>query len=77
MQAIPTSREQQAQSQQPPPTYYTVRVTLPPEEVSRLKDIRLVPGMPAEVFIQTYDRTPMQYVLKPLTDQIARTFGER
>ncbi len=52
-------------------------MTLPPEEVSRLKDIRLVPGMPAEVFIQTYDRTPMQYVLKPLTDQIARTFGER
>jgi HlyD family secretion protein len=69
------TREQQAG--QPALTYYTVRVTLPPEEVSRLKDIRLVPGMPAEVFIQTYDRTPMQYFLKPLSDQIARTFRER
>jgi HlyD family secretion protein len=45
--------------------------------VSRLKDIRLVPGMPAETFIQTYDRTPLQYFLKPLSDQIARTFRER
>ena len=71
------TREQQAPSQQPPPTYYTVRVTLPSEQVSRLKDIRLVPGMPAEVFIQTYKRTPMQYFLKPLVDQIARTFRER
>jgi HlyD family secretion protein len=69
------TREQQAG--QPALTYYTVRVTLPPEEVSRLKDLRLVPGMPAEAFIQTYDRTPMQYFLKPLTDQIARTFRER
>lgn len=69
------TREQQMQ--QPAMTYYTVRITLPPEQVSRLKDIRLVPGMPAEAFIQTYDRTPMQYFLKPLTDQIARTFRER
>ena len=46
-------------------SYYTVRVKLPPDQVARLKDIRLVPGMPAEVFIQTYDRTPMQYFLKP------------
>jgi HlyD family secretion protein len=69
------TREQQAG--QPALTYYTVRVMLPPEEVSRLTDIRLMPGMPAEAFIQTYDRTPMQYLLKPLTDQVARTFRER
>ena len=69
------TREQQAG--QPALTYYTVRVALPPDQVSRLKDIRLVPGMPAETFIQTYDRTPLQYFLKPLSDQIARTFRER
>ena len=33
--------------------------------------------MPAEVFIQTYARTPLQYLLKPLREQIARTFRER
>ena len=40
-------------------------------------DMRLVPGMPAEAFIQTHERTPLQYLLKPLREQIARTFRER
>jgi membrane fusion protein, type I secretion system len=76
------AREQQPQQQQqnpaqPPPTYYTVRITLPAAEVARLQDIRLVPGMPVEAFIQTHERTPLQYLLKPLRDQIARTFRER
>jgi len=57
--------------------YYLVRVSLPADEVQRLGDLKLVPGMPAEVFIQTYARTPMQYLLKPLREQIARTFRER
>ena len=53
------------------------RITLPAAEVARLKDIRLVPGMPVEAFIQTHERTPLQYLLKPLRDQVARTFRER
>jgi HlyD family secretion protein len=57
--------------------YYLVRVSLPEDEVRRLADLKLVPGMPAEVFIQTYARTPLQYLLKPLREQIARTFRER
>jgi membrane fusion protein, type I secretion system len=68
--------EQQQNSAQTPP-YYTVRIALPIEEVARLKDIRLLPGMPVEAFIQTYERTPLQYLLKPLREQIARTFRER
>jgi HlyD family secretion protein len=71
------AREQQQNSAQPAQTYYTVRVALPAGEVARLTDIHLVPGMPAEVFIQTHERTPMQYLLKPLREQIARTFRER
>jgi membrane fusion protein, type I secretion system len=70
------TREQQ-QGSQPGPAYYTVRIALPAEQVTRLKDIRLVPGMPAEAFIQTHDRTPLQFLLKPLEEQIARTFRER
>jgi membrane fusion protein, type I secretion system len=70
------ARDQQ-NSTQPAQPYYTVRVALPAEEVARLKDIELVPGMPAEVFIQTHERTPLQYLLKPLQEQIARTFRER
>jgi HlyD family secretion protein len=68
---------EQANGNQPAQAYYTVRISLPPEEVARLQDLRLVPGMPVEAFIQTYARTPLEYLLKPLHDQIARTFRER
>jgi HlyD family secretion protein len=37
--------------------YYLVRVIVPPEEIARLKGLKLLPGMPAEVFIQTGSRT--------------------
>ena len=70
------TREQQTASQ-PAQAYYTVRIGLPADQVARLKDIRLVPGMPAEAFIQTYERTPLQYLLKPFGEQIARAFRER
>ncbi|MCG8507359.1 MAG: HlyD family secretion protein, partial [Sphingomonadales bacterium] len=39
-------------------------------------DVELVPGMPAEVFIKTGDRSPISYLLKPLTDRLARSFRE-
>jgi HlyD family secretion protein len=71
------AREQQQNSAQPAQPYYTVRIALPADELARLKDIHLVPGMPADVFIQTHERTPLQYLLKPLQEQIARTFRER
>jgi HlyD family secretion protein len=71
------AREQQQNSTQPAQAYYMARIALPADEVARLTDIQLVPGMPAEVFIQTHERTPLQYLLKPLQEQIARTFRER
>jgi HlyD family secretion protein len=71
------NRDQQGNSGQPAPAYYTIRISLPAEEVARLKDIRLIPGMPAEAFIQTHERTPLEFLLKPLHEQIARTFRER
>jgi HlyD family secretion protein len=57
--------------------YYVARVALPKHEIERLGTFRLLPGMPSEVFITTGSRTPMQYLLKPLHEQIARTFKER
>jgi HlyD family secretion protein len=55
--------------------YYTVRVTLPASERRRLGGLQLVSGMPAEVFLQTESRTMMSYLLKPITDQLLRTFN--
>jgi membrane fusion protein, type I secretion system len=58
-------------------SYYTVRVTLPEEEHRRLAGLRLVSGMPAEIFVQTGSRTMLSYLLKPITDQLHRAFNER
>jgi HlyD family secretion protein len=42
-----------------------------------LGELKLVPGMPAEALIETGVRTPLEFLLKPLQEQIARTFRER
>ena len=36
----------------------------------------MVPGMPAEVYIETQSRSLLSYFLKPLTDVMAHTFKE-
>jgi HlyD family secretion protein len=58
-------------------SYYTIRVSMPPEEIARLGDARLIPGMPVEAFVQTGDRTMMSYLIKPLSDQLMRAFREK
>ena len=58
-------------------SYYTIRVSMPPDEVKRLGEVKLIPGMPVEAFVQTGDRTMMSYLLKPLSDQLMRSFRER
>jgi HlyD family secretion protein len=57
--------------------YYTLRVHIPPQEVARLGNVKLIPGMPAEAFVQTHGRTLLSYLLKPLHDQIMRSFREK
>ena len=58
-------------------SYYTIRVSMPPQEVARLGDVRLIPGMPVEAFVQTGDRTMLSYLIKPLNDQLMRAFREK
>jgi len=58
-------------------SYYTIRVSMPAEEVARLGDSKLTPGMPAEAFVQTGDRTMLSYLMKPLHDQLMRAFREK
>ena len=57
-------------------TYYLVRLTLHKDELAKLDGKQLVPGMPAEVFIQTESRTALSYLVKPLTDHMQRVFRE-
>jgi HlyD family secretion protein len=57
--------------------YYTIRIGLTADEISRLGDIKLVPGMPVETFVQTSDRTVISYLARPLYDQLHRAFREK
>jgi HlyD family secretion protein len=57
--------------------YYTIRVAMSAEEVARLGEVKLVPGMPVEAFVQTGDRTVISYLAKPLTDHFQRAFREK
>jgi HlyD family secretion protein len=58
-------------------SYYTIRVSMPAQEIARLGDAKLIPGMPAEAFVQTGDRTVLSYLMKPLSDQLMRAFREK
>jgi HlyD family secretion protein len=57
-------------------SYYTVRIALPSDQITRLGKVKLVPGMPVEAFINTGERTVISYLMKPLSDQINRAFRE-
>jgi len=57
--------------------YFVARITLPDAELKRLGQLKLIPGMPADAYIKTTDRTAISYLMKPLTDQIAKAFIER
>ncbi|MES2626951.1 MAG: HlyD family type I secretion periplasmic adaptor subunit [Pseudomonadota bacterium] len=57
-------------------TYYLARIEITPESMTEIEGLLLVPGMPAEVFITTPSRTFLQFVMKPLTDSLHRSFLE-
>jgi membrane fusion protein, type I secretion system len=58
-------------------TYYTTRIAMTKGEIARLGDVKLIPGMPVEAFVQTGERTVMSYLMKPLQDQFMRAFREK
>ncbi|MBC2834455.1 HlyD family type I secretion periplasmic adaptor subunit [Gemmobacter straminiformis] len=57
-------------------TFYRAEIVLEAEDMVKLGDKELLPGMPVEAFIKTGDRTPMAYLLKPFTDYFQRAFRE-
>ncbi|MEM8552718.1 MAG: HlyD family type I secretion periplasmic adaptor subunit [Pseudomonadota bacterium] len=57
--------------------YFSVSIALPESELARLGDsVVLTPGMPAEVFIRTRDRTVLNYLVEPLLDAANVAFRE-
>lgn len=73
--------EQQNQQQSPTLPFhhqsYIVRVRLDDEDAQRkIGDFRPTPGMPADVYIKTGERTFIEYMLRPLLDSVSRAFRE-
>jgi HlyD family secretion protein len=65
-------------SQQVGPTdIYIVRVKLNSEESRDIPGFSPTPGMPAEVYIKTSERTFFQYIVRPIHDSMMRAFRER
>ncbi|PHR59986.1 MAG: hemolysin secretion protein D [Robiginitomaculum sp.] len=56
--------------------YFSVLIEIPEDEMKKLGTLILIPGMPADSFIQTQERTVLNYLFKPFKDQLNRTFRE-
>ena len=56
--------------------YYQARIELTPDSRKKLGDMQLLPGMPAEVLINTGERTLFEYLAQPATNFFARSFIE-
>jgi len=57
-------------------SYFAVRAKLDPDDV-RESNVRLQPGMPAEVVVTTKPRTLASYLVSPLLDEIGYAFREQ
>jgi len=58
-------------------SYYAARIRVPQEELAKLGDARLYPGMPVEAQIKTGKRTMLAYIMTPVSDILARAFKEK
>ena len=57
--------------------YFTAIVEIPADEIGKISgDRRLIPGMPAEVYIETGTRSILSYLVKPLADAMFPAFRE-
>lgn len=58
-------------------SYFRAEITLSPGEIEKLDEgTILLPGMPVDAFIKTGDRSPLTYLLKPVTDYFIKSWRE-
>jgi membrane fusion protein, type I secretion system len=58
-------------------SFYIVQIDVPDAELAKIGGRhRLVAGMPVEAFVRKKDRTVLNYIAKPLMDQVYRAFRE-
>ena len=57
--------------------YYQVHIETDAASLKNLGELRLVAGMPAEIYILGEERTPLQYLLEPITQVLRKAGRER
>lgn len=57
-------------------TFYDVAIAMTDEELGKLADTELIPGMPVEAFLATESRTPLNYVMRPIMFYFDRAFRD-
>ena len=57
-------------------SYYAARIGIDADLSKALGNVRISPGMPVEVYVETGKRTALEYMLGPITDSFARSFLE-
>lgn len=56
--------------------YFTARIEIGEDQLSKLEDVELSPGMPVEVLIVTGSRSLFSYLVSPIKDSFNRAFRE-
>jgi HlyD family secretion protein len=75
--SIETISPDLVRDQQTGAAFYTIKVAVPPAELGKLPPgQKLVPGMPAEAFVRTADRTVLAYLISPFAEQLSRAMRE-
>jgi HlyD family secretion protein len=57
-------------------SYYTAHLAVSEDRREEAMNLKLVPGMPVETFMETGQRTALSYFMKPFRDQMERAFKE-
>jgi HlyD family secretion protein len=57
-------------------TYYLLKVMISKKEleIASKKNMKLFPGMPAEIYVLTEPRTPFSYLISPITSSLDKAF---
>jgi HlyD family secretion protein len=56
--------------------YYRAEISPKEGELAKLNEQELLPGMPVEIYIRTGERTPLNYMVKPIADYFNRAMRE-
>lgn len=56
--------------------YYKLKAVVTPDGMKKLRELKVLAGMPVEIFVKTGERTMMNYLLKPIIDRAHTSMSE-